>query len=245
MKDAFTNRLGMFDTTLLNLNTATNKPVWFQLPPVIFTAKVAAAAAAVVDLRAFCLRQGTDITGAALDKEREGNEAVAVAHPLSRALVTWFRDQADETNAAKVDLPESGWGRLRDQQRVDQGRLVRDLAQGVVAGPKAADAVAYGLTAAAVTAVNKEVEEYAGVVSAPQVSIAERKSLTEQMRDRFNVVEGKFAGLDDMILQFSGTEAGRALIASHQAARVVRDLGVGPGQPATSPPPASPTPPPA
>ena len=32
------------------------------------------------------------------------------------------------------------------------------------------------------------------------------------------------------------TVAGRDLIASHQAARVVRDLGVGPGQPATPAP---------
>lgn len=168
------------------------------------------------------------------------SERGAVAHPLARALVTWFRDQADGTNAAKVDLQESGWRRLHDQQQVEQGRLVRDLAQAVVAGPKAADAADYGITAAAVTAVNKEVEEYAAVVSAPQVSIADRKSLTEQMRERFNAVEAKFVGLDDMILQFGNTAAGRALIASHQSARIIRDLGAGPG----TPPPAPPTPPP-
>lgn len=136
-----------------------------------------------------------------------------------------LRDQADETNAKKVDLPESGW------------RHLRDLAQGVVSGPKAADAVAYGITAGAVTAVNKEVEEYAAVVSVPQLSIAERKSLTDQMRERFNAVELKFVALDDMILQFSTTVAGRDLIASHQTARVVRDLGAGPGQPANPPAP--------
>lgn len=39
--------------------------------------------------------------------------------------------------------------------------------------------MAYGITAAAVTAVNKEVEGYAAVVSAPQLSIAGRKSLTD------------------------------------------------------------------
>ncbi len=134
MKDEFTNRLGMFDTTLLNLNTDNNKAVWFQQPPVIFTTKTAEATAAVADLRAFCVPQQTAITGAAVDKEREGREAIAVAHPLARAPVTWFRDEADETNAAKVDLQESGWRRLRDQQVVDMGRLVRELAQEVVAG---------------------------------------------------------------------------------------------------------------
>lgn len=236
MKDEFTNRLGMFDTTLLNLNTAANKSVWFQKDPKVFTAKVAGAAQAVVDLRKFCQQQSTDITGAAKDKDREGKEALAVTYPLSRALVSWFRDQADETNAAKIDMPESGWKRLRDQPQVDKCRLVRDLAQGVVAGPKATQAADYGITADAVTAVNKEIEEYAAVLSAPQAGIAGRKGLTEQVRDRFNAVEALFATLDDMILQFGGTDAGRDLIASHQAARIIRDLGAGPGQPSTPQP---------
>ena len=242
MKDEFTNRIGMVDTSLLNLSKPANKTVWFGNQPVVFTAKVAAATQAVVELRAFCLRQGTDITGAALDKEREGKEAVAVTFPLARALVTWFRDQADETNAAKVDLPVSGWNRLRDQQQVDMLRLVRDLTQGVVSGMKAAQAVDYGITAAAVTAANKEVEEYAAVVSAPQASIADRKSLTQALRDKFSAVEAKFASLDDMILQFGTTVAGRELIASHQAARIIRDLGVGPGPAAPPPPTPAPTP---
>ncbi|MBI3876193.1 MAG: hypothetical protein HY300_09615 [Verrucomicrobia bacterium] len=242
MKDEFTNRLGMFDTTLLNLNTTTHKAVWFQPPPLVFTAKVADATSALVDLRAFCGRQTTDITGAAVDKEREGKEAIAVAHTLGRALVTWFRDQADETNAAKVDLPESGWRRLRGEELLAKGRLARDLAQGVVSGPKAAQAVDYGITAEAVTSVNKEVEEYGAVISAPQASIADRKSLTQAMRDRFNAVEAKFAALDDMILQFGGTVAGRDLIASHQEARIIRDLGAGPGQPASPTPPPAPQP---
>ena len=241
MRDEFTNRLGMYDTTLGNLNKPGNKAVWFQQLPVVFTAKVAGAGAGVEDLRDFCRKQQTAITGAALDKEREGKEAIEVAHTLGRALVTWFRDQADETNAAKVDLSESAWRRLRDQVLVDTGRLVRELAQGVVAGSKAPQAVDYGITAAAVASVNKEVEEYAGVVSAPQTSIADRKGLTQQMRDRFNAVEALFAVLDDMILQFGATAAGRALIASHKAARIVRDLGAGPSPtPPPTPPPAPP-----
>ena len=123
---------------------------------------------------------------------------------------------------------------------LDKGRLARDLAQGVVGGAKAAQAVDYGITAAAVASVNKEVEEYAGVVSAPQAGIAERKSITEQLRERFNKVEAKFAVIDDMSLQFNATAAGRALIASHKTARIVRDLGAGPG-----PQPQPPAPPPA
>lgn len=241
MKNELTNRLGMFDTSLGNLNTPVHKLIWNGQAPLVFTTKVADAVTAVAGLREFCRKQGIDITGAALDKEREGKEAVVVAHKLARALVTWFRDQADETNAAKVDFPESGWRRLRDQIMVDTGRLVRDLAQGVVAGPDAAEALTYGITAAAVASVNKEVEEYAAVVSAPQVSIADRKGLTEQLRIKFNEVELKFVGLDDMILQFGDGAAGQNFVAAHKAARIVRDLGGGGSSP--TPPPAPPTPP--
>lgn len=87
MKDEFTNRLGMFDTTLVNLNKDDKKVVWVNQPPVVFTAKVSDAAAAVVDLRVFCRKQETAITGAAKDKEREGKEAIEVAHTLGRALI--------------------------------------------------------------------------------------------------------------------------------------------------------------
>ncbi len=51
------------------------------------------------------------------------------------------------------------------------------------------------------------------------------------MRAKFNAVEAKFDSLDNLILQFNGTAAGRALVAAYQAARIVRDLGVGPKPP--------------
>ena len=81
-----------------------------------------------------------------------------------------------------------------------------------------------------------EVEEYAAIIAAPQALIANRKALTGHMRDRFNAVEDIFAMLDDIVLQFNATPAGRALIAAYQASRVVRDLGEGPGPKTPTPP---------
>jgi len=97
--------------------------------------------------------------------------------------------------------------------------------------------VAYGITAAAVQELTDESDDYAAVLTAPQQSIAGRKSLTEQLRPRFKEVEAKFVSLDCLILQFNTTEAGRALIAAYQAARVVRDAGARP-----SPQPPTPNP---
>src|SRR5439155_16716732 len=50
VKDEFTNRMGMFKTSLTTLNSAANKPVWLNQPPVVFTAKVADAGVAVTEL---------------------------------------------------------------------------------------------------------------------------------------------------------------------------------------------------
>jgi len=147
---------------------------------------------------------------------------------MKRTRPRWiYRNPAGGACATKFWWTQAGW--------------YENLAQEVVAGPNATEANTYNINAAAIASVNKEVEEYAAVVSAPQQSIADRKALTQQMRDRFNAVELLFAGLDDMILQFGATAAGQALIASHKAARIVRDSGGGSGGPdSPAPPPTAP-----
>lgn len=236
MQDEFANRIGMFQTTLGTLNSPANQPVWSGQPPVIFTTKVAQAVTAVTELEAFIGQQQVVITGAAADKEREEEELETAAHRLGGVLGVWFRDQNDETSAAQVERSLSAWRRLRDQALLDQARIARDLAQTVVSGPAAATAVTYGITAAAVTALTDEIDDYAAVITAPQQSIAVRKALTAQLRDRYNAVEAHFEALDGLIPQFNTTEAGRQLIAAYQASRVIRDLGTGPAPTPTPPP---------
>jgi hypothetical protein len=241
VKDEFVNRLSMFQTPLGTLNSTGHKPTWFNQPPLAVTTKVAQAVTALADLEAFVAQYGADITGAAADKKREEEELEVAAYRLGSALAVWFRDQNDETNAATVDRPLSGWRRLRAQTLLEATRLTRDLAQAVVSGPQAAAAADYGITPAAVTALSGEIDDYAAVITAPQQSIAQHKALTQQARARFNAVEAIFISLDSLILQFASTPAGRALIAAHQASRVVRDLGPGPS-PTPTPPPPPPSP---
>jgi len=158
------------------------------------------------------------------------------SRPIGSAAFSrsYFRDHNDETNAAQVERSLSAWRRLRDQTLLDQARICRDLAQTVVSGP----AAAYGITAAVVGVLTAKIGGYAAAVTAPQQSIAARKSLTAQMRDKFNAVEARFEALDCLIPQFNTTEAGRQLIAAYETSRIIRDLGVGP-----SPTPPQPTPP--
>jgi hypothetical protein len=243
MRNEFTNRSGMFNTSLTTLNKDAYKAVWFQQDPKIFTTKVAEAGQAYGDLSEFCKKQAVDITGSAEDKAREAAEAEDAAYPIARALVQWFRDQKDETSAAKVDFSLTDLRRLRDQELLAQLNTTLELAQGVTSGASATQVADYGLTAAKVTALGKEIADFRQIINAPQASIADRKALTTQMRTKFNAVEQKFAALDDLILNFNGTAAGRALVAAYQAARVVRDLGGSPSTPAPTPAPApKPTP---
>ncbi len=231
MKDEFINRLGMFTAAANTLNEPAHKEIWFGHEPEIFALKVAAATQAVQDLKTFCQKQERSLHGVTLNKEREGEEAVAVAFRISGFLVEYFRDAENETDAEAVNLALSDFRRLRDQQAVGKLREVRDLAKGLVENTDpliVTTAAQYGITAAALASLHKEVEEYAAAVEAPQTSIGQRAQLSKQMRDRFNAVEAKLASLDRLILAFEGTPEGRAFISNYQAARIVRDAGAGP-----------------
>ena len=229
MKDEFFNRLEMFKTVVSVLRSPQHEPTWLNQPPTIFTTKEGVVETDVTNLDVFCGQQGVDITGAAKDKKREREEMITVALRLGSALDVWFIDHNDETSAAEVDLTLSEWQDLRDQPCLETARLVRDKAQAIVAGPDAAAAVTYGITAAEVTSLTNESDDFANVIVAPQVKIAGKKSLTEQLRARFNAVERQFEKLDKLILQFGATAAGRALILAYQAARTIIDRGAGPG----------------
>ncbi len=174
MRDEFLNRLAMFQTSLNTLNSTEHKPAWFNQNPPQFTVKVAETAQELTELETFGRQQEAATTGAAEQKEREETEAENAAFILGRALVTYFRDHGNETDAAKADLEISDWRALRDQQLLEKARLVRDLAQGLTAGATAPNAAEYGIDAAAVEALTKESDDYASVITAPQQTIGGR-----------------------------------------------------------------------
>jgi hypothetical protein len=241
MKNEFTNRLGMFQTSIGILQDPKRQPLWFQQNPVIFTTKVATAAAGVIALEQFCQQQGIIPTGPAADKMRVEKALDASAHSLARALVTWFTDKNDLTNAAKVDFAPSDWLRFRDEVLLAKARVVRDLGNTVVADPAATDAPKYDITAASVKVVDDGITAYDKFITAPQQAQSDRHSLTNQLRTRFNAVEDLFVQIDDMILRFNGTDAGQAMIAAYKAARIIRNYGHGPGTATPTPAPTTTT----
>lgn len=209
--------------------------------PLIFTDKVAGAQTELGSLEQFCIQQGIRTTGPAVDKETEEGILEDMAHKLCRTLVSFCKDHGTYAQAASIDLKQYQWRELRDQILKNKATEVRDLAQNIASDATLTeDAVKYGITATAVTALTNEITKWGNLITAPEQAIAGKKAKTGQIRARFNVMSGKMHDLDDNILQFDTTPLGAQMIADYKAARIVRDLGHGPKKPKPPTPPAPP-----
>ena len=67
--------------------------------------------------------------------------------------------------------------------------------------------------------------DYSTAVGAPGSARARRKAITNALPGQFAAVEEKFAELDDLIIQFRGTEAGDRFVEAWFNARRVVDIG--------------------
>lgn len=225
MQDEFANRLESSDRSLDVLDLPEHKAIWENQQPVAFTTKVGEARTMVGELKAAQQKQEAGTSGATTEKEREETELEEAASILAEALVIYYTDKGQESEAGELDLTESDWAKLRDQQLLTKSQLVIDRATGLSTGATAADAAKYGITPAAVQSVTKERTDYDGIVNAPGVTIAVRKALTTGFRPAFRLTEKKFADLDKLIRQFGTTAAGRTMIRAWNAARIIKDAG--------------------
>jgi len=241
MESEFINRLDRCHRSLAVLALPEHKSVWNNQPPLIFTDKVAEAQLMVKAIEETQKKQEAGLGGFTAEKDREETELEDAAFALAQALVQYYTDHHDESEAGAFDLPISDWRKLRDQQLLAKSQLVLDRVGALSVGGTATVAAKYGLTPAAAQALTKERADYDAILNAPDAAVAVRKALTQGFRPAFRLLDRKFAELDRLIVQFRVTEAGRALVAAWKAARLVRDLGTGHrAPPAATPPPATP-----
>ncbi len=224
METVFELRLKAFNRALGVLDLPEHINLWTGKMPVIFTAKKAEADIMTAALAEAAKKQETGLGGVAEEKDREETELEDAAFLVAQALLSWFNDQKQETEAAEVDFAKSAWQGLRDQQLLAKSQRVIDLATAVTAGAKAADAAKYGITPEAVAELVKERADYDGIVNEPGVAQSIRKALTKGFRPAFALVEKKFKELDGLILQFGKTPPGKAMIAAWKDARIQKGL---------------------
>jgi hypothetical protein len=213
-------RLKAFNRSLDMLALPEYSALWKGKAPEVFTAKHEEATAMVAALEDAAKKQQAGLGGVTDEKEREETELEDVAFMVAQAMLLWFNDKKQETEAGEMDMAKSVWQGLRDQQLLTKSQRVIDLATSLTSGGTAADAAKYGITPAVVTMLIKERKDYDDIVNAPGVAQTVRKALTKGFRPAFALVEKKFGQLDSLIIQFGTTAAGKAMVSAWNDARV-------------------------
>jgi hypothetical protein len=231
MEATLDRRLKAFNRSLDLLASKENRPLWENVNPLIFTTKYGEAVSMVQAIKDAAKNQEAGFGGITEQKDREETELENADFILAQAVALWLADKGREAEAGEIDLSKSAWQGLRDQQLLTKSRLVIERAQSVVAEPDAAN---YGITPAAITALEAEYADYDEIINAPGVALTIRKALTKGFRSAFNLVEKKFKQLDALILQFDITPAGAQMVAEWKDARLQKGSN---GPDAPQPPP--------
>ena len=238
MDDRINNRLNMVGACIAVADSPEHKPVWDGQPPLDFGVTFNALKTEYADALALAAQAGSATTGAAADKDVAETALEQAAFVLARATAFHLKKTGDLTRRAKVNFPLSGFQKLRDQNLAAGATEVRDIAQSVTAEP---GAVARGVTPARITALTNAITTYKGLINAPRGQIVSRTALIRELETRVAGLVEDVTDLDDLAVQFNGTEDGQLFGEAWEQSRVIVDAGHGPVTPAPTPPPVNPT----
>lgn len=238
MNTRLLNQLNMVNTCVGLANNADYKPVWTGKDPADFGTDIVnlktgydaiTAKAVLVD----------GATGGVTDAKAVAETALEnAAYVLARALAVHFKKSGDRTNLGKVDLAKRDFVKLSGQPLVTKTTEVRDLGNTTVSDP---NAVKRGVTAARIAAVTAALTAYTPLMNAPRGQIVNRSTLLKEIETDTASLLDQLTDLDDLILQFDGTDAGKRLIEAWKRARIIVDAGHGHSdeEPAPTPKPAA------
>jgi hypothetical protein len=154
------------------------------------------------------------------------------AFKLARALVNHFTKTGDLVNLAKTDYQKNEIKKLRDQDLYDQSTALRDLGTATVTETGAAGR---GVTTANVTTVTNALDAYKLVMGLPRGQVINRSALKKEVETDVAALVTKVASMDDLVIQFDGTDLGKRFIEAWKSARMIVNTG---GGHATKPAPA-------
>ena len=240
MNDRINNRLTMVGASITVAESAEHRPVWDGQPPLAFGTGLTALKTEYAEAQAIVAQAGSATTGAAAAKDVAETTLEEAVFVLARATALHLKKTGDLTRRAQVNFPLSGFQRLRDQDLVARCTEVRDIAQSVTAAPGAVDR---GVTPARITALTNAITAYSGLITAPRGKIVNRTALIRDLETRTAALVESATDLDDLAVQFDGTNAGRLFGTAWNQARVIVDAGQGPAATPPPPPPPPVTPP--
>ena len=159
------------------------------------------------------------------------------AFVLARALAVHFKKSGGLDRHGKVDMTKSEIQKLRTQELVNKTTAIRDLGTAAVSE---AGAAGRGVTAARVAALTAAITAFSNVMSTPRGQIVNRSALLKEVETDVAALLEKFSDMDDLVVQFDGSEPGKCFIEAWKRARIIVDSGGGGGT--TPTPPATPKP---
>ncbi len=240
MKNRFTNHLDMVGTCINVADKPEHAAVWNVTQPLDFVDDFNALKLEYASIASASAAAYAATTGPASAKDLAETALEDRAHPLARALCIHLKKIGDLTNRAEVDFTKSAIVRLRDQELKTTCELIRDLAN---AARDDTGAMRRGITNARVLALTGAIARYANLLSAPRGQIVNRSAQIREVETRIAGLVERMPDLDDLVLQYGDTAAGRAFIAAWKRARIIVDAGHGQSEEEpTSTPTPTPTP---
>ena len=236
MNIRLTNQINMVGACINVANIPEYKAVWNGNPPLDFTTDIATLATGFVSVTAkAALADGA--TGGAGDAKAQAEIALEeAAYILARALTTHFKKTNNLDKLAQVDLTKSEIVQLRQQNLLDKTTAIRDLATATLPEPGAAGR---GVNAARIATLTAAITLFTARMNDPRGQIVNRSTLLKEVDTDTASLMQQVTDLDDLVLQFDGTDAGKRFIEAWKRARIIVDTGGGHG----STPPTPPTPP--
>jgi hypothetical protein len=143
---------------------------------------------------------------------------------LARARANHFKKTGDLDRHGKVDVTKSEIMRLRAQELVNRTTVIRDLGTAAVSE---AGAEGRGVTAARVAALTVALGSFSSVMSSPRGQIVNRSALLKEVETDIAALLELVNDMDDLVVQFDGSDDGRRFIEAWKHALIIVDTGGG------------------
>ena len=235
--DRLQNQINMIGACVTVAELPEFHAVWTGHEPADFATDLDALKSDLADTTSTTTNLKNARGGAGSVKDQAETALEDAAFLLARALCSHYRKTGDLDNLAKVNLTKHAIQKCRDQDLVATATVIRDLGSAAQGQPGAAGR---GVTTARATAVTTALTRYQAALNAPRGQTVTHGAVLRELETCVAGLMEKVRALDDLVIQFDGTDAGRRFIDAWKGARVIVDAGHGPG---AEEPPAPPTPP--
>jgi hypothetical protein len=239
MNSRIQNQLNMVGACITVANSTDYKLVWTGNPPADFGTDMATLQTNYGNVTVLAA-QADAATGGGGDASSAAETALEnAAFILARALANHFKKNGDLDNLGKVDVTKTDIVRLRKQVLLDKATAILNLASTAVSDPAAAGR---GVTAARIATLTAAIAAFGKVMNTPRGQIVNKSALLREVETDTAALVQLATDMDDLVLQFTGSDAANRFQEAWKRARIIVDTGGGhSGTPPTPPtPPATP-----